>query len=658
MTVPSVLLSVGILFWGWQTHLWFLALPMAIVLGASQWVEWRWMLSFQELKRIGGLNLLLLLIWAALFYSFALNQSIREMYGLFQWLPVVFLPLITTQLYSTYERIDIRVLFFFLSQLPPIPENHLFRLDLTAPYFAISILAASAANLRTPTFYGGMILLVGGVLWRWRPQRYAASRWILMYVLAISLGLVGHIGLHRLHIYIEHNFPFWAGIVQRPQNLLEGRMTSVGEISSRLSDQILFRVETEFPILSSLLLREATYSRFTSPQWAAVQTGASTYRPDQSGQNWTFADVGQTGLSMTVLTYFHQGGNLLLLPFGTFRIDHLPILTLEKNSQGTVIAETSAGAVSYKPYFLPTQNLDGPPTVEDLQIPELERPVLEQIILEENLQDQSPSQTVQNIEHFFRSDFSYSLKSEISQQDYTPITAFLRETRAGHCEYFATATTLLLRAAGIPARYAVGYSVHEFSPLEQLYVVRDQHAHAWTLVYLNGSWQELDTTPASWQQQERTSASALRWVKDLWSWMQFQLSTWISQLRNQFKPRDLGWLCWLAIPVGLRLYFRRQRHGQRLFRRTPPQKLIQAEEDQEFTLIEQALARAGYTRYRWETLREWVERLNQSQVACDIETLIPIVALHYRNRYDPEGITATEREHLKKMIQSWLEQTQ
>src|SRR5205807_1199702 len=65
---------------------------------------------------------------------------------------------------------------------------------------------------------------------------------------------------------------------------------------------------------------------------------------------------------------------------------------------------------------------------------------------------------------------------------------FLLNSRAGHCEYFATATTLLLRAAGVPARYAVGFSVQEWSRLEQRYIVRARHAHSWTLAYVNGGW--------------------------------------------------------------------------------------------------------------------------------------------------------------------------
>ena len=80
----------------------------------------------------------------------------------------------------------------------------------------------------------------------------------------------------------------------------------------------------------------------------------------------------------------------------------------------------------------------------------------------------------------------------------TPLTRFLLTSRSGHCEYFATATVLLLRQLGIPARYAVGYYVHE--PAGSGYVVRERDAHAWCLAWnrQTGSWDDFDTTPASW----------------------------------------------------------------------------------------------------------------------------------------------------------------
>jgi len=48
----------------------------------------------------------------------------------------------------------------------------------------------------------------------------------------------------------------------------------------------------------------------------------------------------------------------------------------------------------------------------------------------------------------------------------------------------------------VPTRYAVGYSVQEWSRLEQRYIVRARHGHSWALVYVNGAWRDVDTTPA------------------------------------------------------------------------------------------------------------------------------------------------------------------
>lgn len=99
-----------------------------------------------------------------------------------------------------------------------------------------------------------------------------------------------------------------------------------------------------------------------------------------------------------------------------------------------------------------------------------------------------------------------------------PLTRFVRETRRGHCEHFATATALLLRAAGVPARYAVGYVVSEYSALEQAYVVRARHAHAWVEAFVDGRWIDVDTTPAVWYALEAADPPWWRGPLDLWTW--------------------------------------------------------------------------------------------------------------------------------------------
>ena len=58
-------------------------------------------------------------------------------------------------------------------------------------------------------------------------------------------------------------------------------------------------------------------------------------------------------------------------------------------------------------------------------------------------------------EKFFSREFTYSmfLRGEHPSRKSSAVARFLSETRVGHCEYYATAAVLLLREAGIPARY-------------------------------------------------------------------------------------------------------------------------------------------------------------------------------------------------------------
>lgn len=75
---------------------------------------------------------------------------------------------------------------------------------------------------------------------------------------------------------------------------------------------------------------------------------------------------------------------------------------------------------------------------------------------------------------------------------------FLNESDTGYCVHFASAATVLLRAAGIPARYVEGYTVDVTS---QKTTVRGDMAHAWVEYYVEGlGWVILDPTPADPEQ--------------------------------------------------------------------------------------------------------------------------------------------------------------
>jgi septal ring factor EnvC (AmiA/AmiB activator) len=95
---------------------------------------------------------------------------------------------------------------------------------------------------------------------------------------------------------------------------------------------------------------------------------------------------------------------------------------------------------------------------------------------------------------YFRRGFVYTLDPPAPRGE--PIVDFLTRTRAGHCEYFASAMALMLRSQGIPARLAAGSLGGEISPLSSDVLVRGGNLHAWVEADIDGKgFRVLDPTP-------------------------------------------------------------------------------------------------------------------------------------------------------------------
>jgi transglutaminase-like putative cysteine protease len=78
-----------------------------------------------------------------------------------------------------------------------------------------------------------------------------------------------------------------------------------------------------------------------------------------------------------------------------------------------------------------------------------------------------------------------------------PVDEFLFTTRSGFCEHYASSFTVLMRAAGVPARVVTGYLGGEINPVDGYLVVRQSEAHAWSEVWLeNEGWVRVDPTAA------------------------------------------------------------------------------------------------------------------------------------------------------------------
>ena len=118
---------------------------------------------------------------------------------------------------------------------------------------------------------------------------------------------------------------------------------------------------------------------------------------------------------------------------------------------------------------------------------------------------ESPYHKAQAIARYVRQSARYDLETRrMSTRSGDFARWFLEDSETGYCVHFASATTVLLKAAGIPARYVTGYMVQVEN--SSTTVVRAKDAHAWTEYWLPGfGWTILESTPAALPETEASA---------------------------------------------------------------------------------------------------------------------------------------------------------
>ncbi|MGB1237292.1 MAG: transglutaminaseTgpA domain-containing protein [Pseudomonadales bacterium] len=112
------------------------------------------------------------------------------------------------------------------------------------------------------------------------------------------------------------------------------------------------------------------------------------------------------------------------------------------------------------------------------------------------LEHQSTGQIIEALLTLYRQGFSYTLQpGKLARKD--PLDDFLFEQRRGYCEYFASSSALVLRAAGIPTRIVTGYQGGQWGGGGDYLLVTQADAHAWLEVWYAGvGWRRVDPTSA------------------------------------------------------------------------------------------------------------------------------------------------------------------
>ncbi len=66
----------------------------------------------------------------------------------------------------------------------------------------------------------------------------------------------------------------------------------------------------------------------------------------------------------------------------------------------------------------------------------------------------------------------------------------------GYSQYYGSAATVLLRAAGVPSRMVAGWAQGTYVPAEGSFIIRDKDRHGWSQVFFPGyGWIDIEVTP-------------------------------------------------------------------------------------------------------------------------------------------------------------------
>jgi len=465
-------------------------------------------------------------------------------------------------------------------------------------------------------------------------RRRQTAGGILLAVAA--LAWVSSLGLYQLEKKIEgwlvqmmagRRFASQAGFSRT------SRLGSIAHRKSRQENDVALLVAGRRTPGSPGYLRGAVFTHLDSLEWRTPSTGRGTQMlaetefpqgmraPGEKEHLYTHPTIGEP--SATDWRYWEcwleqDQESAAFTPMGTTHV----ITSADRMGALPFGVFFVYDAEASNPYTacVPNKPRDVAITAETrelcLFVPEECRPELEKLAEDVFADAATTQEKIEAAEAYFQQNYRYHLGVEIPPNE-NPLLYFLREKPPAHCEYFATAAAMLLRAEGIPCRYVTGLVPAEWNPSSGYWIARNRDAHAWVEAYDEQSkkWTIVEATPAEGVPSANRPAPRFAW----WEGLQIdwrRLRVFLSQGRFG-RAFSVLRTSWLAIPIGLLVaafVFYLTRRLARRWRKTRTatdvldpellemRKLLDRMDDQ--------LQALGWNRHAGETLHQFAHRLN------------------------------------------------
>lgn len=206
----------------------------------------------------------------------------------------------------------------------------------------------------------------------------------------------------------------------------------------------------------------------------------------------------------------------------------------------TAITQLLRYEIASDPEFIDTPSLSAVLSNSARELPSALNPRTRELVREwrETMPDDR-ALAQQVLDYFNEQPFHYSLDAPLLGLH--AVDDFIFGTRTGYCEHYASAFTVMMRMAGIPARVVTGYQGGWYNEFGDYLLVRQSDAHAWSEIWLEGSgWTRVDPTAAvSPLRVQSGSLGALSEPRHLLDY------EWLRSVKNGFDVFQRGWNDWV-----------------------------------------------------------------------------------------------------------------
>jgi transglutaminase-like putative cysteine protease len=494
---------------------------------------------------------------------------------------------------------------------------------------------------------------------RFQPRLALLAASVSLGILLLTAGLFfllprtadaafSHLISHRMHL---------------PGFSTQVNLGEIGEIKNTSRPVMHISIYGDFP--SGLKWRGGTLDDFDGKRWSnpskhhervPVFRGHADLAPPGPGRgvNYTVEydelDTDALFFAGSPLSMELHEPSIVRLDGGNYTLGHLPAPGFHYDAYSTL--EDPPERV---PIRFPAPVLSLAERERNLQLPLLD-PRIPAVARDIAVGGENDLARARAIEHHLRTAYAYTLQLP-SREVADPLAYFLFTRKKGHCEYFASAMTVMLRTLGVPARLATGFQSGVYNPITEMWLVRASDAHTWVEAWIPGrGWTTFDPTPPDpshgslglmtrlslyvdaaetfWQQwvvgydagqqgsladrlQQGARRIGINWVDSVWvtgSEWDYRAGRWLkhSGVRILIALVAAAWV-WLVLPPLVRLV-RMRRRVQRVRRG----EASVADATLLYERMLQVVRRHGYQKPAWFTPAEFASSLPGSPLSAAV----------------------------------------